>query len=203
MTDKSDPKDTRDTDTRDTRDTMKNVIDLTKRLKRTEPGPAEPPESQGPDQSKGPTHPPASVTDITEARIEIISQERRQVKRTILSAFVGAFVLVPRKGLLKVKMYDISEHGLAFDIEETAGHFSLGEEVAMRVYLSQQSYFSFVVNVQNIRVVDEENVYRHGVNFVKGTLNEQALLHFVKFIETVSASLHNDEGDIMVSSLLR
>jgi len=170
---------------------MKNVIDINHRLKK---------------QSKtGSTKRSTSapVIDMVEKRNEILSQERRQVKRTLLSEFVGAFVLVPRKGLMKVTLYDISENGLAFDLERAAGHFALGEEVAMRVYLNQQTYFPFIVKIQNVRNIDDEDIYRHGSNFVKGTINDQALHHFVKFIETVSASLHGDEGDIVVSNLTR
>jgi hypothetical protein len=44
-------------------------------------------------------------------------------------------------------------------------------------------------------------VSRHGCGFVKDTVNEEALYHFVRFIETVSASLRTDAGDVMVSNL--
>jgi hypothetical protein len=169
---------------------MKNVIDITRRLKKN---------GRTATRSKS----TAPVIDMTEKRNEMISRERRQVKRTLLSEFVGAFALVPRKGLMEVTLYDISENGLSFDIEEGAGHFSIGEEVAMRVYMNRQTYFPFVVTIQNIRGIDDEKVYRHGVNFVKGTINDEALYHFVKFIETVSASLHADDGDIVVSHLTR
>lgn len=143
------------------------------------------------------------IIDMTERRNEMLSAERRQVKRTILNEFIGAMVLVPRKGLLKVSIHDISETGMAFDLEGEAGHFALGEEVAMRVYLNQETYFPFVVTVQNIRAVEEESAFRHGVHFVKGSINDEALHHFVKFIETVSAALQRDQGDIMVSSIAR
>lgn len=170
---------------------MKNVIDLTLRLKKNTKS------------TKAKNGPSAPVIDMTEKRQEILLQERRQVKRTLLSEFVGAMVLIPEKGLLKVTLYDISENGLSFDIEDGAGHFKLNEEVAMRVYLNQETYFPFVVIVQNIRNINDENLYRHGVNFVKGTINDQALHHFVKFIETVSASLEGDKGDIVVSNISR
>jgi hypothetical protein len=183
---------------------MKNVIDMTRRLKKqakerakTEKGAKAPANTPANKQVNAP------VIDMTEAREEILSQERRKVKRTILSEFIGAVALVPNKGLVKVTLYDISEGGLAFDIEDKAGHFALSEEVAMRVYLNHQTYFGFVVKVVNFRFVEEEKVFRHGVNFVKGTINDEALFHFVKFIETVSASLHGDAGDIMVSNLTR
>src|ERR1700761_5499056 len=110
---------------------MKNVIDMTERLKK---------QRKPAVKAKGPSAP---VIDMTEKRNAILSQERRQVKRTLLSEFVGAFVLVPEKGLAKVTLYDISENGLAFDIEASAGHFQLFEEIAMRVYLNQQTYFPF------------------------------------------------------------
>jgi hypothetical protein len=172
---------------------MKNVIDLTSRLKnrKNSTGKVAVNAAQAP------------VIDMTEKRNEILSKERRQVRRTILSEFVGASVVVPGKGLMKVALFDISESGLAFDIEDKAGHFSLGEEVSMRVYLNHQTYFGFVVKVQNTREILDEGVYRHGAGFVKGTVNDQALFHFVKFIETVSASLQGDKGDLMVSNLTR
>lgn len=167
---------------------MKNVIDISGRLRK----------KKGTRTVKANSAP---IIDMTEKRAEIISEERRKVKRTILSEFVGAMALVPRKGLLKVTIYDISEDGLAFDIEDEAGHFKNGEEVAMRVYLNQHTYFPFIVTIQNIRQLGEEKVYRHGAGFVKGTINDEALHHFVKFIETVSASLQSDQGDIVVSNL--
>lgn len=173
---------------------MKNVLDLTRRLKNNSDMKTKAP--KGPQTS-------APVIDMTEKRAEMISQERRQVKRTILSEFIGAFVLVPRKGLLKVALFDISDNGVAFDVAEAAGHFSVGEEVAMRVYLNQQTYFPFVVKIQNIRGITEESSFRHGAGFVKGTINDQALHHFVRFIETVSAQLQSDHGDLKVSSVVR
>ena len=145
----------------------------------------------------------APVIDMTEKRNEIISQERRKVKRTILNEFIGAMALVPGKGLLKVSIHDISENGLAFDIEREAGHFVVGEEVAMRVYLNHETYFPFVVTIQNIRVVGEEAVFRHGSHLVKDSINDEALHHFIRFLETVSAALQKDEGDVMVSSIAR
>jgi hypothetical protein len=143
----------------------------------------------------------APVVDMTERRQEIINQERREVRRTILTGFIGAFVVVPNKGLLRVDIYDISENGIAFDLDRAIGHFKRGEEVAMRVYMNQNTYFPFIATVQNVRVLDGDSSTRHGLNFVKGTVNDEALYHFVKFIETVSASLEKDSGDVMVSNL--
>ena len=108
---------------------------------------------------------------------------------------------MPGQGLMKVSLYDISETGIAFDLDHDKGQFKAGEEVAVRVYMNQNTYFPFTVKINNLRAVDDEATVRHGANFVLGTVNEIALFHFVKFIETVSASLERDNGDIMVSNL--
>jgi hypothetical protein len=160
--------------------------------------------SQGPNEArKAKLEAQAPVLDMTERRNEMLTQERRLVRRTILTEFIGAHIVVPERGLQKVAVYDVSEDGLAFDIELGLGAYSMGEEVSVRVYLNQQTYFPFIVKIANVRSVPEEGVVRHGGRFVKGTLNDVALHHFVKFIETVSASLKTDNGDVMVSGLRR
>lgn len=175
-----------------------NVIDLSKRRKVRKPDEVAT-KGRKVDQTKGPAE--ASVVDMTERREAILSSERRQVKRTILSEFIAAFILVPEKGLQKVAIYDISADGIAFDLDLSSGGLKEGEEVAMRVYLNQFTYFPFVVSIANVRAIPNEGVTRHGCGFMKATVNEDALRHFVSFIETVSASLRTDHGDVMVSGL--
>ena len=175
-------------------DSKNNVIDLAKRRKAK----SEPTSGKA---DVGPANITAPIVDMTERRTEIINSERRRVRRTILTEFVGAFVVVPGEGLMKAALYDISETGVAFDIEAKAGHFEKAEEVAFRVYMNQTTYFPFTVKISNLRHVEDEEVYRHGAKFVLGTVNEIALFHFVKFIETVSASLEKDGGDVMVSKI--
>ncbi|MCB9026219.1 MAG: PilZ domain-containing protein [Bdellovibrionaceae bacterium] len=146
-------------------------------------------------------HNPASVTDISELRKEIINDERRRVKRTILTEFIGANVIVPGQGLVKVALYDISEGGLAFDLEEHMGQFKIGEKIAMRVYMNSSTYFPFIIEITHSVFIPEEQVNRMGASFVKDSINKEALHHFVKFIETVSANLRSDDGDVMVSNI--
>ena len=102
---------------------------------------------------------------------------------------------------MKVDIYDISDDGISFDVDPEYGQFKKGEEFAMRVYLSQGAYFPFTISIQNVRHLDGDGAFRHGASFAKGTVNDEALHHFVKFIETVSASLERDTGDVMVSNL--
>lgn len=139
--------------------------------------------------------------DFLERRQAIIEQERRQVKRTILSEFIGAWVVVPEKGLQRCAIYDVSEKGMALDLDLNLGHFTQGQEVAVRVYLNQFTYFPIMVKVENSRIIEEEGVHRHGCTLNAGAANREALEHFVKFIETVSTYLKTDKGDIVVSHL--
>lgn len=141
------------------------------------------------------------VVDMTVARNEMLNQERREIKRTILTEFVGAYAVIADRGLMKITLYDISENGLAFDLDPEQGMFHEGEEVALRVYLNHTTYFPFMVTVKNSRSLKDEGVMRHGANFIKGTVNDVALHHFVKFIENISASLRKDGGDVLVSNI--
>lgn len=167
-----------------------NVIDMTARRQK-----------QLNNNASGSQDGQATIVDMTVRRQEVISEERRKVKRTILAEFIGAFVLIPNKGLQKVSVYDISEDGLSFDIDFEHGHFNMGEEFAMRLYLSKDTYLPFTVRVSNYREIQDEGVVRHGSQFVNNTTNKVALKHFVAFLETVTASLQTDSGDITVSNI--
>lgn len=143
----------------------------------------------------------AHVVDIGAKRQEMINDERRSVRRTILTEFIGVHTIVPGSGLQKCTLRDISVKGIAFDLEKRQGHFSAGEEVAMRIYLNHKTYFPFTVSIRSSRYVEDEAVYRHGASVIKGTVNQEALEHFIRFIETLSASLKTDHGDVIVSNL--
>jgi hypothetical protein len=167
---------------------MGKVIDITSRVK-----------SQNSSTNNKNTGAP--ILDMTTAREEMLNKDRREVKRTILTEFVGAYAVLPERGLMKVTLYDISENGIAFDLELQEGVFLETEEVAFRVYLNHSTYFPFTAKVVSTRRLDDEGVVRHGASFTKGTVNDVALHHFVKFIENVSASLRKDGGDILVSNI--
>jgi hypothetical protein len=141
------------------------------------------------------------IVNLTERRQEIIDEERRGVKRTLLQEFVGLHLIIPTKGLSRCSIYDISENGLAFDMGVESGQFRTGEMVALRVYLNHQTYFPFVVKINHVKFDEEEGIYRYGSSFQKDTINDIALFHFAKFIETVSAYLKTDHGDVLVSNL--
>lgn len=174
-----------------------NVIDLTSRLKQKRKNK----KKENSQASDVESHEAVPVQDIYELRQNAMAEDRRKVKRTILTEFLGTHIVIPKVGLKKVLLFDISTSGVSFDIEKKLGFFQEGEEVAMRIYLNHNAYFPFTLKVQNIRYDQDEDVYRHGAYFQKGSVNEEALFHFVKFLETVATSLRKDTGDVLVSNL--
>jgi hypothetical protein len=141
----------------------------------------------------------APVMDITTLREEQIQADRREAKRTILSGFIGASVVIPGRGLLKVSIFDISKGGLAFDMNAEAGHFRDGEEVAIRFYFSHNVYFPFIARITSSRISLEEGIARHGANFVSDLSNIHVIHHFVDFLESVASDLKTDKGDLFIS----
>lgn len=139
----------------------------------------------------------APVINFTEAKQKVLFHERRQVKRTILTEFISSMVVVPEKGLMKVSIHDISEEGISFDVENENGQFKLNEEISLRVYINQKSYFPVQLNVKHVTAIHDEGVSRHGTVFLKNEDNNVALQHFVKFIESASSGLRSDSGDLM------
>ncbi|MBC7742951.1 MAG: PilZ domain-containing protein [Bdellovibrionaceae bacterium] len=168
---------------------MGKLIDLTPRLKTLAPS------------LESFSTEPTDVLSYEEQKQKILFHERRQIKRTILTEFVSAMVVLPEKGLLKVAIYDISEEGISFDIEPENGEFKLDEQVSMRVYLNQKTYFPITIQVKHVTHERSEGVIRHGSVFMRGAETDAALQYFVRFIESVSAGLKKDEGDLMAPKI--
>jgi hypothetical protein len=168
---------------------MSNVIDMTRRLKVQATAEALEVIQTG------------DILNIAELRKKMISDDRRQVKRTILTEFISLHAVVPEKGILRVSLYDINEHGLSFDLEAEKGHYNVGDMVELRIYLNHQTYFKIETRVMHATEVIDEGVSRHGCEFTRDTLNMEALSHFVQFLECVTANLRRDGGDILVSKI--
>ncbi len=168
---------------------MGKLIDLTTRLK-----------TLAPTQNSF-ANEPSEVVSYDEQKQKILFHERRQIKRTILTEFVSAMVVLPEKGLLKVAIFDISEEGISFDIEPEHGQFKVNEEVSMRVYLNQKTYFPITIQIKHGTFEKSEGVVRHGSVFLRGSDTDAALQYFVRFIESVSAGLKKDDGDLMAPKI--
>ncbi len=174
---------------------MSKVIDLVPRLKTTNTAVKEPT-----DATVGSTaHAQDSIVNLAEKKQKMLFHERRQVKRTILTELVSSMVVLPEKGLLKVDIHDISEEGISFDVEQAYGSFKVGEEVTLRIYLNQKSYFPIQVSIKHVTPDPEMEVIRHGTSYLKNNDDNVALQHFVRFVESASIGLKTDTGDLMVT----
>lgn len=179
---------------------MGKVIDLTSRLKTGTPSQT----SFAVKAEHGFSTEPHEVLNYAEQKQKILFHERRQVKRTILNEFVSAMVVIPEKGLLKVAIYDISEEGISFDMEAEQGRFKIDEEISLRVYLNQKTYFPLTIQVKHVTHEPLEGVIRHGANFLRNQTkdaSDAALQYFIRFIEAGSAGLKNDDGDLMAPKI--
>jgi hypothetical protein len=168
---------------------MGNIIDINSRLK-----------------SKNTTkqelsHTSSSVVDITATRNAMVIEDRREIKRTILTEFISVHAVVPGYGVMKVFLYDVTKNGLAFDLELNKGRYNIGDDIELRIYLNHQTFFQINTKVANVREVAEDGVVRHGCEFIKDSVNNDALEYFVKFLESVTASLRRDNGDILISKI--
>lgn len=141
----------------------------------------------------------AEVVDLQDKKQTILFHERRQVKRTILTELISSMVIIPEKGLMKVAIHDISDEGVSFELDSTNGHFKVGEEISLRIYLNQKAYFPIQVTIKHITPYPEEGVVRHGTVYLKNEENNVALQHFVKFVESTSMGLKKDSGDLMIT----
>lgn len=140
-----------------------------------------------------------AIINLDEKKQKILFHERRQVKRTILTELISSMVVLPEKGLLKVDIHDISEEGISFDVDNVNGHFKVGEEISLRIYLNQKSYFPIRVTIKHVTPELETETIRHGSSFLKNDDNNVALRHFVRFVESASIGLKQDSGDLMVT----
>lgn len=141
------------------------------------------------------------VIGFEQAKVLLLEKERREAQRTILTEFVSAYTVLPERGLLKVELFNISEAGLAFDVEAAQGRFNIGEEVAFRIYLNHKTYFGFTVRIRYANEISEEGVIRHGTEFTDVSKGDSALQHFIQFIESVSTRLKEDDGDLLIPNI--
>lgn len=171
-----------------------NVIDIRGQLKTRQKG-AKKSQSETVTNTKAET----PVIDFTERRLAHVNQERRKVRRTLLSELVGVSLMIPNLGLQQTSLYDISDDGLSFDLPYEFGEFNIGDVINVRIYLNSKNYFSFDVKITHKRQVPEEGIRRHGATFQSHHKNDEAIFFFIRFIEAASRSLKSDSGDPLFS----
>jgi len=110
-------------------------------------------------------------------------ERRRARRRPILSTF-SVFVVIPKKGMHRLQVHDISELGVGFDLdlegEEASGfRLQMGEPLDLRFYLNQSLFIP--LSIQVARVDEKGTVRRVGAEFEEK--NSQAYQAFAAFLQ--------------------
>jgi len=123
------------------------------------------------------------------------AERRRTPRRPVLDSF-SLFVVIPKKGIHRLQVHDLSDHGMCFDLEtegEAAEDFPIatGESIDLRFYLNQSLYLPLSFDV--VRVEDKKLVRRVGAEFAdKKSKNYQAFLSFLQMLDTIIDSVRLD-----------
>jgi len=117
-------------------------------------------------------------------------QERRRSKRRPVLDTFSLFVVVPKKGVHRLQIHDISEAGLGFDLDiegENFDEFPIRpkEKLDVQLYLNQSLYLDLPVTVA--RIEDGGGVRRIGAEFSdRGSPGYQGLAAFVKMLDALT-----------------
>ncbi len=117
-------------------------------------------------------------------------QERRRTKRLPVLDSFGMFVTVAKKELLRLKLYDVSEGGLLFDVEiegEPEGLFEwkLGEVFKVSFFLNPSLSIPLDVRIQRLDTTN--GVRRVGTEIVdRKSKNYQAFSAVVNMLDVIS-----------------
>ena len=117
-------------------------------------------------------------------------QERRRTKRLPVLDSFGMFVTVAKKDLLRLKLYDVSEGGLLFDVEiegEPEGLFEWKQGEVFKVSLFLNSSLSIPLDVRIQRVDTTNGVRRVGTEIVdRKAKSYQAFSAVVNMLDLIS-----------------
>ena len=125
---------------------------------------------------------------------------KREYERVLFKNILGCYTMIERLGLKSVEMVDISKSGLSFRMPVEDGAFTQGEELDFRFYFSNKAFLPTRVTVRRVdSEIDQGHRYnRFGCTFDTALSSQDAVNHFVDFIEAFSKSAKEDKGDQQV-----
>jgi hypothetical protein len=112
--------------------------------------------------------------------------KRKAKRRHILDSF-SFFAVVPKKGIHRLKVEDLSELGLGFCIDETGeAHTDFpvksGDVLDVNLYFNQSLFLPLRAKI--VRVEERNAVRRIGAELSdKGSASQKALTHFMGFLD--------------------
>ena len=113
-------------------------------------------------------------------------ERRRSKRRPILDTF-SLFCVVPKKGVHRLQVHDLSDLGMGFDLDidgESLEEFKINpkEKLAVQLYLNQSLYLN--LEVQVMRIEDSRGVRRVGAEFTdRSSPSYKAFAAFLQMLD--------------------
>lgn len=100
------------------------------------------------------------------------AQERRRSKRRPILDTFSLFCVVPKKGVHRLQVHDLSDLGIGFDLDIEGENFDefpvkKTENLELHLYLNQSLYLGLPVQV--VRLEDANGIRRVGAEFTDRT----------------------------------
>ena len=116
------------------------------------------------------------------------SERRRSKRRPILSTF-SFFVVVPKKGVHRLQIFDVSESGVGFELDtegESQETFPAvpGDSIDIRLYLNQSLFLPLTVQIT--RVDENRTTRKIGAEFPdKMSKSYRAFHTFIQMLDSI------------------
>jgi hypothetical protein len=116
--------------------------------------------------------------------------ERRKTKRRPILETFSLFAVVPKKGMHRLQVHDVSEGGLGFDLDIDGENFDefpvkAGEKLEVHLYLNQSLYIPLAVQIA--RLEDTKTIRRLGTELVNpNTPQSKAFGAFLQMLDVVA-----------------
>jgi hypothetical protein len=143
-----------------------------------------------------------NLVQLEEVRKSRQDEDRRSYQRVLFNNVLNAYTVIEEKGLLEVKLLDISESGIRFGMTPEYGKFKKNEKLAFRLYFSQNDYLPITIKVvrrQLVQSATESDFVEYGCKMLGVESEIRACIgDLVHFIKRYTAVAKNDHGDRQV-----
>lgn len=118
-----------------------------------------------------------------------MTKERRKTERRPILYTFSIFLTIPKKGLYRLEVHDISETGIGFDLDIEGEEYSRfpvkeGFPIDLRFYINPSLYIP--LSVQVTRIEDHHSKRRVGAEFQESSSeNYKAFLSFLSLLDKI------------------
>jgi hypothetical protein len=126
--------------------------------------------------------------------------ERRKARRRPILETFSVFVAIPKKGIHRLEVHDLSESGMGFDLDiegEDPSHFPVkeGDTIDLRFYVNPSLFIP--LSIQIARIEDHQQKRRVGAEFQDQTSSSyRAFLAFMHLLDQIVDVVQLDSQSI-------